>query len=69
MNMMEKVSNVSTTSVNPLDEDSSQWWFLEKSFDFYFDMILLGVQMLGLLGNILVFLVAKYMVKVERKLG
>ena len=62
--------NTSSTSVDENERElTTLMSFSNEYVQFLMNHYLVPLQMLGLVGNVMVFLVAKYMVTVEKKIG
>ena len=61
--------NQSSTSTEAAENDVIGWQEPEKFYFHSLEHFLLGLSVLGIIGNIFVFVVARYMVKTNRKAG
>ena len=64
-----KIINASQTSSAAPDEITYAWTLSNEYAIFVIDHAMLLIEVLGFAGIVLVFLVARYLVKVENKTG
>ena len=63
------VINASQTSSESPDEITYAWTLSNEYALLVIDHVLLLIEVLGFVGIVLVFLVARYLVKIEKKTG
>ena len=63
--------NTSSTSVDVMEQEelTTLFSFSNQYIQFIMEKYIWVLQFLGIVGNIMVFLVAKYMVNIEKKKG